>query len=204
MMTSFTPIAALPALVTPPQADGDHGFGKLVAVETDNMQTWGSDNADTINGGPSDNSIYGHGGNDFINGGRGNDYLDGDTGNDVIRGGVGDDSITGFTGSDVLYGENGADDISDLIILADNETIRVDGGSSGIFSEDQDRLFLDINGTGSFVIDEQGNSGVFDFKYASGQGSRSGTSIGTVEGIENLKINNAVVDIQDGQTFRVN
>jgi Ca2+-binding RTX toxin-like protein len=214
-MTSVAPIAAASPASAPAQPDAGNDFGKLIALETDRMQTWASDNADTYYGGPSDNAIYGGGGNDFIDGGRGNDDLQGDTGNDVLRGGNGDDDISGFAGSDELYGDNGADNIDDVITLSDNETLRVNGGSSSRFSpslnlrqsyqvEDQDTLSLSINGTGTFVIDERGNSGVFDFKYANGQGSLSGRSIGTVEDIERLKINYAEVDLRDGQTFRVN
>ena len=95
---------------------------------------YGTQNADTLDGGAGGQTIFGLGGDDLIVGGRdslasrdinntipiadledqtesddGNDALYGGAGNDTIMGGAGDDVLDGGDGDDVLRGQAGVD-----------------------------------------------------------------------------------------------
>ena len=75
--------------------------------------SYGTVQADRIDGAPGNDAIYGDAGDDTIGGGDGNDsWLFGDAGDDVIRGGAGNDVIGGGAGNDHwLSGDNGNDTI---------------------------------------------------------------------------------------------
>ena len=64
---------------------------------------------DTLYGYAGDDTLLGEAGNDQIYGGEGNDSLDGGTGNDSLIGGEGNDTLLGGEGNDTLYGEAGSD-----------------------------------------------------------------------------------------------
>ena len=71
----------------------------------------GTDNTDTIRGGPGADVVWGRGRADRLYGGSGDDTLMGDWGNDWIHGSTGNDSLIGTGGIDHLYGEEGDDTI---------------------------------------------------------------------------------------------
>ncbi|MEX2142599.1 MAG: calcium-binding protein [Pirellulales bacterium] len=76
---------------------------------------FGSELLDWLYGEAGDDIIYGHWDDDAISGGSGNDTLYGERavpniggGDDLIFGGDGNDSITGGTGFDEIFGDNGS------------------------------------------------------------------------------------------------
>jgi hypothetical protein len=73
----------------------------------------GPSDADDIEGGKGDDTIYAGGGEDEVEGGKGDDVIDGGAGNDSLhgdgQGGRGDDIITGGMGDDFMRGGRGAD-----------------------------------------------------------------------------------------------
>ncbi len=78
-------------------------------------KTFGTNEADTIEGGAGADLIFGRGGDDVLlgldgddklKGGRGNDTLDGGAGNDLLVGGTGNDTLLGGIGNDVLVGDS--------------------------------------------------------------------------------------------------
>lgn len=104
------------------------------AVTAPGNIVYGTQNADTLDGGAGGQTIFGLGGDDLIVGGRdslasrdinntiaiadledqtesddGNDALYGGAGNDTIMGGAGDDVLDGGDGDDVLRGQDGVD-----------------------------------------------------------------------------------------------
>ncbi len=104
------------------------------AVTAPGNIVYGTQNADTLDGGAGGQTIFGLGGDDLIVGGRdslasrdinntiaiadledqtesddGNDALYGGAGNDTIMGGAGDDELDGGDGDDVLRGQDGVD-----------------------------------------------------------------------------------------------
>lgn len=73
------------------------------------MLTQGTANADVLNGGAGDDTLYGLSGNDKLNGAGGADVLTGDAGNDSLNGGAGEDYLMGGAGADTLDGGADAD-----------------------------------------------------------------------------------------------
>ena len=69
----------------------------------------GTEEADELAGGFSDDNICGLGGNDTLTGHNGNDILRGGAGNDTLRGGAGNDELHGEAGDDKLYSGTGDD-----------------------------------------------------------------------------------------------
>lgn len=86
----------------------DIGSNLTIAVDgvglslSDHQIIFGSQQANTINGGSNSDHLYGEGGNDVINGGKGNDHLEGGLGNDTLDGGKGADRLFGGAGNDTL------------------------------------------------------------------------------------------------------
>jgi Ca2+-binding RTX toxin-like protein len=71
------------------------------------------DGADVINGGNSQDELFGDGGNDTLNAGAGRDELSGGSGNDTLNGGDGNDEFDGGTGpdgADVINGGRDSDE----------------------------------------------------------------------------------------------
>ncbi|MBI1395849.1 MAG: hypothetical protein GC151_07700 [Betaproteobacteria bacterium] len=71
------------------------------------------DNAgpELIDGGASEDRLYGRGGNDVLHGFALRDHLEGNAGDDELWGGDGADTLLGGDGNDALWGEAGADDL---------------------------------------------------------------------------------------------
>jgi Ca2+-binding RTX toxin-like protein len=105
----------------------------------------GTDQADKINAGGGNDTVWADGGNDTVEGGLGADFLHGgagddvitdigdnnmiwgDGGNDIVRAGTGLDIIFGGDGNDTLFGGLGADEIDgqdgDDLIYCDNGSV---------------------------------------------------------------------------------
>jgi Ca2+-binding RTX toxin-like protein len=74
--------------------------------------TYGTLNAETINGQSGNDALYGRAGNDTLDGGAGDDHVQGDDGNDTVRGGDGNDRLDGGNGADTLDGGKGNDELT--------------------------------------------------------------------------------------------
>ncbi|EFO34067.1 proprotein convertase P [Roseibium sp. TrichSKD4] len=64
---------------------------------------------DVLNGEEGKDAIYGNSGDDLIRGHRGADTLEGGLGNDILQGGLGEDVLRGGAGEDLLTGGQGDD-----------------------------------------------------------------------------------------------
>lgn len=71
----------------------------------------GTVDADAIDGGPNNDTVYGYAGNDMLWGADGADTLGGYEGEDIMIGGNGSDLMNGGNGADKLYGNLGDDHI---------------------------------------------------------------------------------------------
>lgn len=98
--------------------------------------------ADIINGNPTDDTLFGLGGNDQLYGNYGNDTLDGGTGNDQMAGGQGNDTYVVDAAGDVVTEAASAGD--DLVRASINYTL----------GNNVERLTL----TGSANLNGMGNS----------------------------------------------
>lgn len=110
---------------------------------------------DGPNGSPSNDIIFGFGGNDRLRGGNGNDLIFGGKGNDSISGGSGedtlfggkgDDQIAGFRGDDLIRGGHGNDTV---IANEGNDTVYGGRGSDSILGGDGDDVLYGDGGKGS-------------------------------------------------------
>lgn len=79
-------------------------------VESDADLVDGGDGDDTIFGGADDDTLLGGAGQDELSGDAGDDSVDGGADDDTVLGGAGEDTLTGGTGDDVV--EGGAEDDS--------------------------------------------------------------------------------------------
>lgn len=82
----------------------------------------------TINGGTSNDSLYGADQADTLNGGDGNDYLRGRGGIDTVNGGAGSDTLVGEFGADILAGGTG----DDRYIVSDSGATIVELANEGV------------------------------------------------------------------------
>lgn len=71
--------------------------------------TFGDDGANSLDGGSSDDHLYGMAGNDTLDGKGGDDYLEGNVANDELKGGEGSDTLIGGADNDTLTGGTGND-----------------------------------------------------------------------------------------------
>ncbi len=101
------------------------------------------DGNDTVFAGNGDDLVNGGEGNDSLNGGMGDDTLNGEGGNDTINGGAGDDLINGGDGDDVIKGGDGSDTIyggegNDVITSSDPDNdFKIDKGYPGLFTGEE-------------------------------------------------------------------
>ena len=148
--------------------DEDSGeANRARAFQTDSAVQFGTDAADTLNGGNGPQTLIGRAGNDVLNGGRGNDTLRGGTGNDTLNGGAGMDSLDGGHGSDTASYES--DSAGVTVNLADGTGM---GGEAG-----GDTLTGIENLTGGGGNDRlTGNSGVNVLKGGAGNDTLSGAA----------------------------
>jgi Ca2+-binding RTX toxin-like protein len=114
-------------------------------------------------GNTGNDTIYGNGGSDLLRGGQDNDLLRGGQDNDTLFGDAGDDTLWGDLGSDVLYGGTGADEfafagnggadhIADFS-AAENDRIRLAGGSFSLGQSASGNALLTLSEGGSVELD---------------------------------------------------
>ncbi|MES1026077.1 calcium-binding protein [Gloeocapsa sp. BRSZ] len=122
------------------------------------LDGYGNEMANKIEGNGGSNYIYGYGGNDFLSGFSGDDYLSGGDGSDRLEGASGYDTLVGSTGADTFVFNNvfeGIDTIQDFNYI-EGDTVEVSASGFGIvlganqydnFSFDNSTGALSYNGT---------------------------------------------------------
>ncbi|WP_412554957.1 calcium-binding protein [Shimia sp. MIT1388] len=90
------------------QLNGNDGNNRI-GGRGGNDTLYGGGGADTLMGGTGNDSVNGDDGNDRISLGTGNDEGIGGNGDDVVQGSLGNDLVTGGNGADTLLGNQGAD-----------------------------------------------------------------------------------------------
>ncbi len=105
----------------------------------------GRKNNDTLIGGIGDDSLFGGQGEDLLKGGEGNDILKGRKDNDTLMGGMGDDSLFGGMGEDLLEGGEGNDILKGG---KDNDTLIGGMGDDSLFGGQGNDLLLSRSDAG--------------------------------------------------------
>ncbi len=158
---------------------GENTMMNSAIVATDASLSWitikASAYSDLMNGGGTDDTIYGTSGADNIYGGDGNDTLHGLAGGDILHGGSGNDTLYGDEGDDILdpgtggnfvYGGTGNDtyvfgggtDVYSEVGASGSDTILMPSGvSSGDLSfartiNGGDNLFITVGSLGTIEI----------------------------------------------------
>ncbi|MFG6512844.1 calcium-binding protein [Sulfitobacter sp. 1A15333] len=96
---------------TPPEDELPEGDSPGGGTTTVGDILLGSDDGETVQGGPGDDQLGGYGGEDLLRGGGGDDDLHGHGGNDTLQGGAGGDILHGNDGDDDLFGGAGNDSL---------------------------------------------------------------------------------------------
>jgi Ca2+-binding RTX toxin-like protein len=139
---------------------------------------FGSDVANTLNGGGGDDIIYGYGSGDTLIGGAGIDTLDGGSGNDTLIGGADADILRGGADEDTAsyvdstsgvyvdlaanFGSGGSaagdtyDSIEDLVGSANRDTLMGDDGVNQLHGGDGGDSLYDRGGN-DFVYGDKGD-----------------------------------------------
>jgi Ca2+-binding RTX toxin-like protein len=135
--------------------------GGLLASGFEELNYYGGNGFEVIEGGNNDDHILGGGGTDIISGLGGEDLLHGEAGADIVNGGLGDDAIWGGSEDDVLNGGDGGD-----ILLGETGNDKLNDGNgndavSGGDGSDTIRTGMGTDsangGDGNDVIREEGS-----------------------------------------------
>ncbi|HTK84545.1 MAG TPA: Ig-like domain-containing protein [Patescibacteria group bacterium] len=105
-----------------------------------------------IDGGPSNDILWGNVGNDTIQGAGGDDRIDGGPGNDNLLGQDGNDNVKGGAGNDTLSGGNNDDTLDGN---AGNDTVNGDAGNDTlVYTQSENVGATDIynGGTGTDTL----------------------------------------------------
>ncbi|MCG6901430.1 MAG: M10 family metallopeptidase C-terminal domain-containing protein [Rhodobacter sp.] len=124
-------------------------FEDLTLLGSDDLNGFGNDQANQIEGNSGNNRLFGDAGTDQISGMAGNDWIDGGSSGDTLDGGTGDDRILGRRGADQADGGSGDD-----TLLGNRGNDSLDGGDGN------DRL---IGGEGVDTL--TGGDGEDEFVY---------------------------------------
>jgi len=121
-------------------ADVVYGGGGNDFID-DEIGSQPSTDANYLDGGAGDDTIYGGGGDDTLLGGEGDDMLAGENDDDTLDGGAGTDALYGGSGNDTLEGG------------ADNDYL--DGGSgtdTAVYAGNRSDYSITENGDGSYTV----------------------------------------------------
>jgi hypothetical protein len=94
-----------------PAGDASAGDDSFAGSANPDIDIFGADGNDTLDGLKGDDLLSGGAGNDSLAGGDDNDILQGGADNDVLRGGDGNDLLNAIPGSDTHYGGAGSDTV---------------------------------------------------------------------------------------------
>lgn len=137
---------------------------------------------DILDGGNSNDILYGYLGNDIMNGGGGLDTLHGQDGDDTINGGSGSDRIYGGDGNDILNGGSG----NDRIFGGDGtNTINGDAGNDTLFGGSGADAFDGGEGVDR-VLYSTATSGVHVFLSMGGSTGDGDAFLDTFTNVENI------------------
>ena len=148
----------------------------------------GTEQAEYLAGGSSDDEIQGLGGDDHLNGKDGSDLLLGGEGDDLVRGRAGDDTLDGGAGNDDLRGDEGSDTARYTGINSTDVTL-TDRGDG--------RYYVDVNGERDKLRDIeflQFDDGVFSIEELTSGGGNN-----EVPGEISLTVDAVTVDENSGQ-----
>lgn len=143
-----------------------------LTIASQQYATYGSSGNDTIvgilQGGSTNDIMYGLDGNDTVDGragddilygGNGNDTIDADSGNDILYGEAGDDILQGYAGNDTFVYSEGLDEVYDT---SGTDTLWLSNGITvddiAFSSSGTDDTLITINsGTDEVLIDRLRN-----------------------------------------------
>ena len=130
----------------------------------------GTNGADVLVGGNSDDVIVAFGGDDVAAGGMDNDILYGSEGNDVLRGDLNSRSAQGRRGGDdIIYGGNGNDRIGGK---GGDDMLFGEAGDDRIWGDDGDDILYGGLGNDTLTGDDfSGGRGSDTFVLAAGEGT---------------------------------
>ena len=146
-----------PDFEAPGDADGDNVYALEVTADdgvgtsTQTLSVTVTDGDDVIIGTENAEALVAGASNDTISALGGDDTLEGGAGNDVLSGGEGDDVLEGGSGSDVLEGGAGNDTVSGTAAELDGDTVSGFGAGDAIEIEGVDLSALDGTTIGSSI-----------------------------------------------------
>lgn len=155
----------------------------LPSISIDTIQ-FGTNGADTLNGGPGNDLIHAGAGADTLNGRGGADVLVGDRGADNVNGGTGNDAIlwTNGDGSDTVDGGGGTDtQVVEGSNTGERFTLSLDNGDAvfarvtpNAFQLDLQRVeIVDLQSQGGedrFTVDDLTGSAINEVHFRGGDG----------------------------------
>ncbi len=140
-------------------------------VSLTNINIFGTDGNDTLNGTDANETLIGGSGNDTLNGNGGNDVLIGGAGNDTLNGGDGDDLLVHGSGNDTFNGGSGYDtlltyDTIDFSKVQNIEEINLGDGAQNIsltlsdvvnITDTDNELFITGDSSDNVTLQNSGN-----------------------------------------------
>lgn len=197
-----------------------------VVFTTGDDGVFGSNRAETFNGGEGNDILRGGGGSDTLVGGPGNDTLDGGTGNDTASyaaapagvtvsllvagpqntGGAGTDTLIGIervTGSafnDTLTGNN---DVNDMRGGAGNDTLRGEGGPDRLFGGPGNDTLIGGSGWDTADYSEAAGGIVADLqaRTVSNDGDGGQDTLNSIETITGSPFDDTLSGTSNGETL---
>jgi Ca2+-binding RTX toxin-like protein len=159
--------------------EGAAGENGLQGIQFADGTVWSLDDVreKLLQGGNTNESIYGFSASDTISGGSGNDYLDALSGNDLLDGGLGNDTMFGGVGDDT-YVVDSASDIVIEGINAGSDTVR--SSVTYTLSNEVEKLLLTgtstINGRGNYLENHLVGNSAANTLYGDAAGTTGNTA----------------------------
>jgi Ca2+-binding RTX toxin-like protein len=141
---------------------------------------YGTEAADTLQGGTLTNILYGLGGDDSLSGGASSDSIDGGAGDDSLYGGGQADYLDGGSGNDLLVGGTGGDTYGFFAGMG-HDVIRDEGEAGGFAAWDEIYIGYDLAIYHSDITVGRSQDG-FSYILYFGDGSNSITLYGAASG----------------------